>query len=110
VTAGKLVRDLIPDLIRQSGRDPRVRYLSGGELIEALAAKLQEEAAEAAGAIDDRDHLLEELADTYEVISALMAHHGIQWRHVVEEAEMKAERRGRFETGAWLAMGIESPG
>jgi len=102
VTGGKLVRDLVPELIRESGRYPQVRHLSGRELMDALAAKLQEEAREAAEAIVDRDHLLEELADVYEVMQALMALHGIQWRDVVGEADTKAQRRGRFETGAWL--------
>ena len=35
---GKLVRDLIPDIIRESGRPADVRYLSGAELLTALAA------------------------------------------------------------------------
>ena len=33
---GKLVRDLIPDLIRQSGREPEVRHLVGHDLVAAL--------------------------------------------------------------------------
>jgi hypothetical protein len=33
MTEGKLVRDLIPDLIRQEGRRAAVRHLSGDELV-----------------------------------------------------------------------------
>lgn len=102
MTDGKLVRDLIPDLIRESGRLAEVRYLSGGELASALAAKLQEEAHEAAVAVHSREALVEELADLTEVMSALMALHGIDQREVAEAAQQKASRRGRFETGAWL--------
>ena len=94
MTEGKLVRDLIPDLIRQEGRHAAVRYISGAELVTALAAKLLEEAAEAAE--------VEELADVTEAMSALMALHGIGHQEVIDPAHEKAARRGQFETGAWL--------
>ena len=104
MTEGKLVRDLIPALIRESGKDAQVRYLSGSDLMGALAAKLEEEASEAALAIDSREALVEELADLYEVMSGLIALRGIRWREVVEAADAKAKRRGRFESGAWLTV------
>lgn len=100
---GKLVRDLIPDIIRESGRPADVRYLSGAELLTALAAKLIEEAAEAAGAVDDRDALVEELADVTEVMAAQMALRGIGQQEVFHAAMVKASARGRFETGAWMS-------
>ena len=99
---GKLVRDLIPELIRQSGGNPEVRALSGEELVVALGAKLGEEAAEVAEALDDREALIDELADVTEVISALKAIRGISDRDVADAAAAKAELRGRFDTGAWL--------
>jgi predicted house-cleaning noncanonical NTP pyrophosphatase (MazG superfamily) len=89
-------------MIRQSGRRAEVRYVSGEELMSALAAKLQEEAHEPAEALDSRENLIEELADLTEVMSALMAIRGIDQRDVVEAARVKAMRRGRFESGAWL--------
>ena len=39
-TEGKLVRDLIPDIIEKSGRSADVRYLSGNDREVALTAKL----------------------------------------------------------------------
>ena len=102
MTEGKLVRDLIPDIIRKSGRHPEVQHLSGDELVRALGAKLREEAAEAAEVSENRDALGEELADVTEVISALMALHGIDHQEVIDAAHEKAARRGQFETGAWL--------
>ena len=74
---GKLVRDLIPDLIRQSGRTVEVRYLTGDELKAALGAKLIEEAQEAAEVVHSRKDLVEELADVREVVAALIAAVGI---------------------------------
>lgn len=72
MTEGKLVRDRIPELIRQSGRNPNVGHISGDDLVRALGAKLIEEAQEAAAALTNRDELIEELADLTEVIAAVM--------------------------------------
>jgi predicted house-cleaning noncanonical NTP pyrophosphatase (MazG superfamily) len=52
--------------------------------------------------VDDRDALVEELADVSEVMMALMALHGIEQQEVIDAAQEKVSRRGRFETGAWL--------
>ena len=102
MTAGKLVRDLIPDLIRQSGRTVEVRYLTGDDLIAALGAKLIEEAQEAAEAVHSRKDLVEELADVREVVAAIMAAVGITEHQVAERAVLKAQARGAFHSGAWL--------
>ena len=99
---GKLVRDLIPDLIRDSGRNPEVRYLSGQELVAALATKLVEEASEAAEAVDSREHLVEELADLREVMTALMAAKEITDEEVAKATRDKMKLRGAFTKGAWL--------
>ena len=102
MTDGKLVRDLIPDLIRQSGRAVEVRYLTGDELIAALGAKLIEEAQEAAAVVHSRTDLVEELADVREVIAALMVAAGITDQELVEAGVAKAQTRGSFRSGAWL--------
>jgi len=102
MTDGKLVRDLIPDLIRQSGRTVEVCYLTGDELITALGAKLIEEAQEAAEVVHSRKDLVEELADVREVIAAIMAAGGITEHEVAERAVIKVQERGAFRSGAWL--------
>jgi len=102
VSDGKLVRDLIPDLIRQSGRTVEVRYLTGDELKAALGAKLIEEAQEAAEVVHSRKDLVEELADVREVVAALMSAGGITEHEVAERAVVKAQERGSFRSGAWL--------
>ncbi|MFN8031882.1 MAG: nucleoside triphosphate pyrophosphohydrolase [Mycobacterium sp.] len=102
MTDGKLVRDLIPDIIRESGRRAEVHYLAGEELVRALGTKLCEEAQEAADVVDDREKLVGELADLTEVMSALMKLRGIDDSEVVQAAKLKATQRGRFESGVWL--------
>jgi predicted house-cleaning noncanonical NTP pyrophosphatase (MazG superfamily) len=100
---GKLVRDLIPDIIRNSGRRPEIRHLVGDELIAALGAKLVEEAQEAADVVGSRDDLVEELADVREVMAALMTVRGITDQELADAAAAKAHDRGAFASGVWLA-------
>ena len=69
-------------------------------MVDALVAKLFEEAQEADGAVEKRESLVEELADVMEVMSALMRLNGIK-DEVVQAAEAKALQRGRFESGAF---------
>ena len=102
MTDGKLVRDGIPDIIRASGRDPEVRYLTGEALMDALGAKLVEEAQEAAEVIGSREQLVAELADVHEVLVALMAATGITTKEIELTAAAKVRQRGGFDDGAWL--------
>lgn len=103
---GKLVRDLIPDFIRASGREPQVRHLVGDELIAALGAKLVEEAQEAADVVGSRDDLVQELADVREVMAALMTVRGITEQEVADAAAAKARDRGAFASGVWLGSPV----
>ncbi len=105
---GKLVRDLIPNIIRKSGSEPEVLHLSGDELVVALGAKLVEEAQEAAEVVNSRDDLVEELADLREVISALVTARRITEQELVEAAERKRRERGGFGSGAWLVNSVPS--
>ena len=66
----KLVRDLIPELIKEQGGAPRVRVLHDNkEYLHALNAKLREELKEY-----EESYAIEELADIIEVVEALQEH------------------------------------
>ncbi len=106
MTDGKLVRDKIPDLIRQSGRKVKVRHLSGEELTVALAAKLSEEAQEVANAVGNRQALIEEMADITEVISALRNANNISDDELAQAITAKALQRGRFVDGSFLVSEV----
>ncbi len=97
---GKLVRDRIPEIIRESGRQPVVRRLAPHELRPALLAKLAEESTELAAATGDE--VVGELADVLEVLRALAAVAGMSWSAVEAEARAKAEDRGAFREGWFL--------
>jgi len=106
MTDGKLVRDLIPDQIREEGGTAEVRYLTGEALVAALGEKLVEEAHEAAEAVGGRGLLVEELADVREVVAALMDAHGITDEELSRAAADKVQQRGAFRSGAWLVSPV----
>ncbi|MDQ1179238.1 nucleoside triphosphate pyrophosphohydrolase [Rhodococcus sp. SORGH_AS_0301] len=97
---GKLVRDLIPDIIEHSGRVPRTRQLDTHEFELALAEKLVEEADEFRRA--GRNERPEELADVFEVVSCLASSLGLTIKDVAALAADKRERRGGFADRIWL--------
>lgn len=93
----KLVRDKIPDIIRASGKNCEIDFVTGDDYIQALDAKLVEELAEYR-----ESHTLEELADMLEVIYSLVyalghdmsAFHAAYW--------IKNSERGGFDNGTIL--------
>ena len=97
---GKLVRDLIPDLIERSGRKPQVRLLAEAEYIEALHQKLLEEAEELRTA--DDGSRLEEAADVYEVLLAIARTLNVDMSAIAAAADAKRVERGGFERRLWL--------
>lgn len=98
---GKLVGDKIPDLIRASGRLPRVKALSAGPYREAIIDKLREEAAELA-AEQTSEAVLAEAADVLEVLAAIAADHGATLDTIVGIARRKRMERGGFDMRLWL--------
>ncbi|NAS22467.1 hypothetical protein GT755_12320 [Herbidospora sp. NEAU-GS84] len=92
---GKLVRDLIPDVIRASGVEPLIREAHRDELPGLLRAKLEEELAEALCSGHPEDP--EEFADLLEVLYALAALQGLTPFDLESIRERKAAERGGFE-------------
>ena len=90
----KLVRDKIPEIIRNSGNQCEITTLSNLDYIEALREKLVEEAQEVA--IADESKLIEELADVMEVIDSLMTAAKIEPEKVREIQKEKRSQRGGF--------------
>ena len=95
----KLVRDKIPEIIRQDGGDPRVRAVTGKEFDRLIRLKVVEEAQELLNSGED-----EEIADILEALEALLLHRSIE-RAAIEELRLKKrEERGGFEKGFVLEM------
>lgn len=93
----KLVRDEIPRIIRESGREPVTRILSQDEALAALAQKLCEEAQE----YHDSGEV-EELADVMEVIYGIARERGVSMAEVEAIRARKAADRGGFQQRVFL--------
>lgn len=93
----KLVRDRIPDIIRESGRNPQVRILEDQEYHRCLKDKLDEEVAEF-----HADGSLEELADILEVVFALSESIGCTRQMLMAAYEDKHRKRGGFSKRIYL--------
>ena len=93
----KLIRDLIPDIIRKKGIEPVIRLASAEEYRTKLREKLQEEVNEYLESGSS-----EELADILEVVHALGAleNHGPE--HLERLRVDKAAERGAFKKGIIL--------
>lgn len=92
----KLVRDKIPEIIKiNDGVDVPTRILSDDEYLAYLLKKVQEEAEELAEATTD-SNVVEEIADVYEVIDAILALKGIERSEVIKVQDEKREKRGGF--------------
>ena len=93
----KLVRDLIPDIIEESGNECRTRILSDDEYLKMLDAKLDEELSEY-----HQDQNIEELADLLELIQAATIARGYTLEELESVRAEKAKKRGGFEQKIFL--------
>ena len=93
----KLVRDKIPEVIHQAGKQPITDTLSQDDMAAALHQKLQEEVQEylESGSV-------EEMADVLEVLHGIAFHKGISWDEVESARIHKRDERGGFEKGIRL--------
>lgn len=93
----KLVRDKIPQIIRNSGHTPITRVLDDEEYLDCLEMKLDEEVAEF-----HRDCNGEELADILEVVYALGEANGYSREELNRICADKRAERGGFRDRIFL--------
>ena len=93
----KLVRDKIPDMIRNDGRTASYYILSEKEYIMELDKKLNEEVNEY-----QLDKSLEEMADILEVLYGICKARGFTIEELEAERKKKALLRGNFDEKVFL--------
>ena len=93
----KLVRDLIPEVIKASGKECEIEVAQVEERAELLEAKLKEEVNEY---LEDKN--LEELADIMEVLFGLAHNLGYTEEDLLNKREEKLKERGGFKEGIVL--------
>lgn len=98
----KLIRDRIPEIIEDAGKDYELETVEGEDYQKALEEKLQEEVNEYR-----TENNIEELADIMEVIDSLLACHGTTREELEKLRKEKKQERGGFERGLFLLRAEE---
>lgn len=100
-TYNKLVRDLIPEIIRQDGKNPITKILSNEECLNEVERKMHEELAEYVEAKNNVEKL-EELADLLELLHTAANIHGISLEKLETLRAKKSEKHGGFAERIYL--------
>ena len=94
VIYNKAIRDKIPEIIKESGKNCNVKKLDDSEFLVQLEKKLVEELAEY-----QESKNVEELADVLEVVYRISNLKGFD----LDKARLeKIEKRGKFEKNLFL--------
>lgn len=94
---GKLVRDKVPRIIEESGKNVKVRTLSDDEFKDEVYNKLREEVEELC---EKRN--AEEMADVLEVIKAIHYSDPETYDDVFRQSVKKRKERGSFYNKKYL--------
>lgn len=97
----KLVRDNIPNIIKNNGEESIIRILDDAEYRKELYKKLLEECNEVINS-KNKEELLEELADVLEVIRSIAKLENNELDDVIEISDQKKLKRGGFEKRIFL--------
>ena len=100
----KLVRDNIPDIIKNNGEISITRILNDDEYKIKLEKKLYEEYQEVLNS--SGKERIEELADMLEAMISLAKLEGKELEDVIEVAKVKRLKRGGFNKKIYL-VGVE---
>lgn len=101
------MRDFIPEIIKNEGKNPDYCVASEDEYLSYLSAKLEEETHELVHALlmGSRQDVENEMADVYEVLVTIMANKGT--RHPVDLAREKRCGYGGFDKK--LLLKVDKP-
>ncbi|MCT0023764.1 nucleoside triphosphate pyrophosphohydrolase [Weissella confusa] len=93
----KLVRDNIPNFVPTG----KFKQLSGKEIKIAIKVKLAEEVREIQEA-STKEHLIEELADLYELLKTYVNQQDVTWDEFEESVKKKKKERGGFSKSLYM--------
>lgn len=100
----KLVRDRIPEIIRNHGKNPQTRILGQAEFKEAVAAKIIEEAHELhrEWAQCHSKGILTESADLLEILLTALHEYGFTLDDLLAMRQIRENERGGFKEKIFL--------
>lgn len=97
----KLIRDRIPEIIKNDNKLCEVRILDNTEFSREVYRKLVEEMAELSNA-STRDEIINEMADIHELLGTLRDIHQINLDEVLAKQKSKGLTNGKFERKLFL--------
>lgn len=97
----KLVRDKIPEIIKNDKGIPVIRELANEEYWDYLLKKVIEELEEVKTA-PNNDERRKELADMLELIRAMAVYNGYTLEDIIKAANKKRETNGGFSKRIFL--------
>lgn len=102
----KLVRDKIPELIKEEGWVAETIEVKDDEVFkQVLLSKLEEEALEIGGA-EGKSELLEELGDMETVVDALLEINGWTREELKIQQDKKDREKGVFKKRLYMKAGL----
>lgn len=102
INYNKLIRDKIPEIIKDSGKTPIVERVTNEKLLELLNYKLIEELEEYNSSGE-----VEELADLVELIYGILKYKGVSIDEFESIRKEKKHKRGAFDKGLVLKKVID---
>jgi len=96
ISCNKLVRDRIPEIIRENDDECDCQIMNDDEFRKMLKEKLVEEAVELVKA-NSKKKMVNELADISEIIETILDSEQITAQEVETKKKEKKEERGGFE-------------
>ncbi len=97
----KLIRDRIPEIIKQDNWIPRLRILNKKEYLEEIKKKILEEAKELIEA-EKKEEIVNEIIDLQELIDILLAEIGLSKSQIQKQQKIKNKKRGSFKKRLFL--------
>lgn len=97
----KLVRDKIPEIIKNNNENPITRILDDEEYIKELLKKFDEECMEVKNA-SNSEELLEEASDVLEILISLIETNNYSLEELLNMRNKKKEKRGGFKNKIFL--------
>jgi len=93
----KLIRDRIPELVRQKGVEPSIRKANSNDEYAAFVLKKVAEEAQELSKAETESNLIEEIADVYEIIDALIKAKQLSPEEIAAVKKEKRQKRGGFD-------------
>jgi len=97
----KLIRDKIPEIIKNAGWTPMVRILNKKEYLKEIKKKFTEETKELVKAKTKKE-IINEIVDIQELIDTLIYEIGLTKSELEKQQKIKNKKRGGFKKKLFL--------